>query len=313
MNAKYIFSAVLLFVSCSLLGCGNKTTTVSAENPTPRVDIQQNTTVTNELRDDYYVSFEENGCYLVNPISQKKVVGPYAFLFDDIRFKFDSWCRYIDSSGLIGFVSKYGDVISAKYSEAEPMQNGIACVREAATGLIIYINEEGKPITEEKFIEGKSFGIGNYTSVKKADGYALIDKDGKTLCSGFSAINPFQGTDVLISGVKDGHAEIFAIILEKEEPYQVWRVFPEYSAVSAIYFHSFAYVQNTDRMVGVIDVLGNAIVSPQYISVEHQIISDGTSGSEYGKNVVFLCHKEDGSIDVIHMEIEMNNQKEKTI
>lgn len=252
----------------------------------------QNEYITNEqvmnIDGKYYLkTTHENGM----------IAGPYEYLeADDIRYKWNSVIRYRngDSTGYLGLD---GTVITdAIFEEGTQMADGVALVRKSENEFF-YISSDGEKITDTYAWALPPEHQGAFGRVKKQDGWAVVSlQDGHVVTSGYDEISPLPQVTEEVTGLRDGHAELFRLncLMDEGVDYKLISEYDEFDEISELFFGCFAIVGNNDRY-GVIDFKGNVIIEPEYISVGFRDITVSDYGP--GSRTVFLLYGENGEFE----------------
>lgn len=256
-----------------------------------------------ELNDELAIEYMKDGAFLMDS-KGNTLCGPYQFIYTEDIGKYDTIFRFIGKEkGLIGFSTIEGrELVEEKFTEATPMEDGSACVREGND--LYYIDENGIRFTSGDYIEAYPFqeSQGSYARVKKKYGsWCIINKKEEIVFDNLDSVCELPYITTIATGVRDGKVILFDFYdctLENPEP-RIIQEYSEYVSVSPPY-SDFAVVTTAEGKKGVICTWnGEKIVDAEYVDIQWKAYFSDDMSQRY----LFKCKKGDGTIEVKHWSI----------
>ena len=240
------------------------------------------------------IRYGDTGAYLEK--DGKLISGYYKVIEED--YDYDT-LRVIGMNGLYGFISKYTgtEQIKPYFKEASQMNYNSACV--SADGKNYYfIDENGNKMTGD-YEEAYPWECqGQYARVKTADGWAIINRKGKTLFDKCTMINPLPDVTTTIgTAFRNDKGLLFCIDIDKNPTeISVIAEIPNIFDISELHYDNFAVIQG-EKGYGVVSATGNIIIDPVYKKVDWEAFpfEDGS----YGRKMIFKCQADDGHYEII--------------
>lgn len=240
-----------------------------------------------------HIECSDDGAYLMK--GNEVLSDIYAAIEKDPN---SDYCRVINENGLIGFISKESGekIIEPQYTEASEMVDRSSCVNSGKG--FYYISDDGSYMTgyyEEAYPWERQ---GTMAKVRKADGWAVIDRNGNVLIDKCDSINRLPTITYEGTAVRNGHALLLGYVDEPDgtSSVQVIKEFEEFSEISKIYYEQFAIVKGSEGY-GAVDANGKTIVQPVYNNLDWD--SYAITGETFVKEIIFKAQKQNRRYDVI--------------
>ena len=239
------------------------------------------------------IVYGDQGAYLMR--DGKVLSDVYSAIEKD---PYSDYCRVIDENGVIGFISKESgkEIIKPQYIEASDMYNGSSCVNSEKG--FYYIAVDGSYMAGD-YEEAYPWEMqGAMARVKKADGWAVIDRKGTVLIEKCDSINSLPVISNMGTAIRNGHALLLKYFNGGDGTNSVETIkeFEQFSEISDIFYEQFAIVKGNEGY-GAVDVKGKIIVQPIYENLDWD--SYDASKEEFVKEIVFKGQKQNGCYDVI--------------
>lgn len=184
------------------------------------------------------------------------------------------------------------------------MNYNSACV--SADGKNYYfIDENGNKMTGD-YEEAYPWECqGQYARVKTADGWAIINRKGKTLFDKCTMINPLPDVTTTIgTAFRNDKGLLFCIDIDKNPTeISVIAEIPNIFDISELHYDNFAVIQG-EKGYGVVSATGNIIIDPVYKKVDWEAFP--FEDDRYGRKMIFKCQADDGHYEVIKWDPREN-------
>jgi hypothetical protein len=243
------------------------------------------------------IKYGDTGAYLEK--DGDRISSYYKVIEED--YDYDT-LRVIGMNGLYGFISKYTGTEQIKpcFKEAYPMNYSSACV--SADGKNYYfIDENGNKMTGD-YEEAYPWEChGQYARVKTMNGWAIINRKGKTLIDKCIMINTLPDVTTTIgTAFRNDKGILFCIDIDKDPTeISVIAEIPNILDISELHYDNFAVIQG-EKGYGVISAAGNIIFDPIYKKVDWEALP--FEDDSYGHKMIFKCQADDGHYETINWD-----------
>lgn len=137
---------------------------------------------------------------------------------------------------------------------------------------------------------------GLLSRIKRADGWAVVNKKGNILLDQCTMINPLPEVTSVGTAIRKGEGLLFRIdFLSDSVSISTVAEISGISDISELYYNEFAIVKGKDGY-GAISADGNWVVDPVYEKIDWDAVpyEDGT----YGRKMIFQCWKNNNQEEV---------------